>query len=66
MNICEFKSSTYSGNNVAEIECKKSSKGVVKHPYQNIHENWRKYVKAYFERLSYMNKDHHSFDLELY
>lgn len=36
----------------------------------NIHENWRKYVKAYFERLSYMNKDfnfnHHSFYLDLY
>ena len=35
----------------------------------NIHENWRKYVKAYFERLSYMNKDfnfnHHSFYLDL-
>ena len=42
MNICEFKSSTYSGNNVEENECKKSSKGVVKHLYQNIHEKLEK------------------------
>ena len=39
MNICEFKSSTYKGEHIEEVECKRSSKGEVKHPYENIHNN---------------------------
>ena len=68
MNICEFKSSTYKGEHIEEVECKRSSKGEVKHPYENIHNNWRTYVNAYFERLEYISKDfnfnHHSFYLD--
>ena len=57
MNIQEFKNSTYDRDNIEEVECKRTSKGVVKHPYENIHQNWRKYVNAYFERLNYIKKD---------
>ena len=68
MNICEFKTSTY--DKIEEIECARTSKGVVKHPYENIHENWKKYVNTYFEFLQYnrpnFNFNHHTFYLNTF
>jgi hypothetical protein len=68
MNICEFKSSLIVGIMLKKLNIKEVIKVLLN--ILNIHENWRKYVKAYFERLSYMNKDfnfnHHSFYLDLY
>ena len=67
LDLCEYKSSTYRGNLVEERECSHSSKGEVKHPYENIHNNWKKYVQLYIKKIKELNDDfgfnHHRYYL---
>ena len=67
MDLCEYKSSTYNGNYIEERECTRSSKGEVKHPYENIHNYWKKYIQLYLNKMKELNDDfdfsHHRYYL---
>ena len=67
MDLCEYQSSTNNGDNIEERECSHSSKGEVRHPFEGIHEFWKKYVQLYLKRINELNDDfafnHHRYYL---